>query len=326
MTAEMLETKISVLVQRLGISNGISGLARLSGGASQESWVFGAGGQRYVLRRAPGGNSAVRTGTAVPLATEAAVINRARAAGVAVPEVVHVLTDEDGLGPGYIMGFLEGETIARKILRDKAFSDARPKLARQCGEALARIHTIDPAGIGNLPRVTPQDQLKLYFDLYDGFQDPRPVFELAFRWLEDHMPQQSQVTLVHGDFRNGNLMVGPDGLRAVLDWELCHVGDPAEDLGWICVNSWRFGASESPVGGFGQLEELIAGYEAGGGSGVDPERVKFWEVFGTLKWGIMCMMMVSAFQTGVDRSVERAAIGRRSSETEIDLLNLIAKD
>jgi aminoglycoside phosphotransferase (APT) family kinase protein len=88
------------------------------------------------------------------------------------------------------------------------------------------------------------------------------------------------------------------------------------------VNSWRFGAP-APVGGFGEREDLFAGYEQAGGRRVDPERVRFWEILGTLKWGIMCMMMYGIFESGADRSVERAAIGRRASETEIDLLDLL---
>ena len=126
---------------------------------------------------------------------------------------------------------------------------------------------------------------------------------------------------MHGDFRHGNLIIGPDGVRAVLDWELAHLGDPMEDLGWICVNSWRFGEIDKPVGGFGSREELFAGYEAAGRR-VDPGRVKFWEVMGTLRWGVMCCGMMQRFRIGPDHSMERAMIGRRSSETEIDLLRL----
>ena len=151
------------------------------------------------------------------------------------------------------------------------------------------------------------------------------MFDLAFRWLEERAGTMSaEPTLVHGDFRNGNLMVGPDGVRAVLDWELAHRGDPMEDLGWISVNSWRFGEIDRPVGGFGSREELFAGYEAAGGARVDPERVRFWEVLGTLKWGIMCAGMATSFASGADRSIERGTIGRRASETEIDLLRLLA--
>ena len=160
---------------------------------------------------------------------------------------------------------------------------------------------------------------------YRSFNWPRPVFELALRWLRDHDPGPStEVTLVHGDFRHGNLIIGPDGVRAVLDWELAHLGDPMEDLGWICVNSWRFGEIDKPVGGFGSREELFAGYEAAGRK-VDPARVIFWEVMGTLRWGVMCCGMMQRFRIGPDHSMERAMIGRRSSETEIDLLRLLAR-
>jgi aminoglycoside phosphotransferase (APT) family kinase protein len=159
---------------------------------------------------------------------------------------------------------------------------------------------------------------------YRGFGWPRPVFELALRWLRDHDPGPSeQVTLVHGDFRHGNLVIGPDGLRAVLDWEIAHTGDPMEDLGWICVNSWRFGEIDKPVGGFGSREEMFAGYESAG-SRLDPARVMFFEVMGTLRWGVMCCGMMQRFRSGPDHSMERAMIGRRASETEIDLLRLLA--
>ncbi len=323
-----MESALVAVVGRINpVFSGVEGLKRLSGGASQESWVFTAVGdesQVLVLRRTPGGKPKETGGTAVPLATEAAVIMRAKSAGVSAPSVAYVLRPEDGLGEGYFMAFVEGATIARKILRDEAYAEARPLLARQCGEALAKIHKVSCGDIEGLPTLNLADQIQIYFDLYASFDEPHPVFELAFRWLKDNQPAEQTPRLVHGDFRNGNLMVGPEGLRAVLDWELTHLGDPTEDLGWICVNSWRFGQSENRVGGFGSLEDLTAGYEAAGGGTVDLARVHYWEVFGTLKWGIMCMLMVSAFRTGLDTSVERAAIGRRASETEIDLLNLLA--
>jgi aminoglycoside phosphotransferase (APT) family kinase protein len=95
-----------------------------------------------------------------------------------------------------------------------------------------------------------------------------------------------------------------------------------EDLGWICVYSWRFGA-DPPVGGFGEREELFAGYEAAGGGKIDPAHVRWWEIFGSLRWGIVCKQQAWGHLTGYIRSVEHAAIGRRSAETEADLLNLI---
>jgi aminoglycoside phosphotransferase (APT) family kinase protein len=305
----------------------VANLKRLSGGASQETWSFDGVGPKgttpLVLRRAPGGKVVPRSATAVTLGTEARIIRLAGAAGVPVPPVPYVLKGDDGIGPGYVMGRIEGETIARKILRDPEFAEARPKLARQCGRILAAIHAIDATDLGELNTVPARAQFEQYRAIYDQYDYPHPVFEVAFKWLEQRIPEQSMLTLVHGDFRHGNLMIGPDGVRAVLDWELVHIGDPAEDLGWICVNSWRFGETKKVVGGFGDVEALLAGYAEAGGKSMTAERVKYWEIFGTLKWGIMCMTMYQAFAGGADRSVERAAIGRRSSETEIDLVNLL---
>jgi aminoglycoside phosphotransferase (APT) family kinase protein len=129
--------------------------------------------------------------------------------------------------------------------------------------------------------------------------------------------------LLHGDFRNGNLIVNTQsGIAAVLDWELSHQGDPAEDLGWLCVNSWRFGMPHKPVGGFGDYADLLAGYRAAGGGEIELARVRYWQAVGSLKWAIMCLMMYGAAASGHDISVERSMIGRRVSETEMDLLNL----
>jgi aminoglycoside phosphotransferase (APT) family kinase protein len=305
----------------------VTELRRLSGGASQETWAFMMampdGDQRLILRRTPGGRDQGGTAASVPLTVEAKLLELAREADVPVPRVRRVLDPGDGIGAGFVMDFVDGETIPRKILRDAEYAEARAGLARTCGAVLARIHAIDPAAVPELRPQTARDQVRQYRQIYDALDDPRPVFELAFRWLDDHAPAEVPPRVVHGDFRNGNLIVGADGLRAVLDWELAHVGDPFEDLGWICVCSWRFGEIDKPVGGFGSREELFAAYEEAGGGAVDPARVRYWEVFGTLKWGVICMMMYGAYRSGLDRSVERAAIGRRTSETEIDLLELL---
>lgn len=305
----------------------VTHMVRLSGGASQETYavtVTRADGtvRELILRRSPG--LTARSGEAIGLAAEAALIGAAGRAGAPVPAVVHVCTPQDGLGEAFVMERVAGETLARKILRDEAFAAVRPHLAGQCGAALAAIHRVALAGLPDvLPVSDGAAQLERYRDIYRGFGVERPVMELAFGWLARHAPAPRPLTLVHGDFRNGNLMIGPDGLRAVLDWELAHVGDPREDLGWICVNSWRFGASHNPVGGFGSREALLEGYARAGGAPVGPDELRWFEMLGTLKWGVMCLIMYSAYATGADPSVERAMIGRRTSETEIDILNLL---
>ena len=112
--------------------------------------------------------------------------------------------------------------------------------------------------------------------------------------------------MVHGDFRIGNVIFGPEGLRAVLDWELAHVGDPFDDLGWLCLRSWRFGADGNPVGGLCERERFFAAYERAGGGRVDAAAVRWWETFGNLKWAIMCIMQAKTFLDGAVRSVELA--------------------
>ncbi len=307
-------------------ATGVTNAVRLSGGASQETWSFDivhpGGNIGAILRRAPQGYGAAPA-RAAGLDAEAILMRRAFDAGVPSPKVLHVLQPRDELGTGFIMARIEGETIPRKILRDAQFAEARPKLARQVGKVLAGIHGLDLAQLPELRRMTAAKEIGEFERDYRSLDWPRPVFELALRWLRDHDPGPSeQVTLVHGDFRHGNLVIGPDGVRAVLDWELAHFGDPMEDLGWVCVNSWRFGEIDKPVGGFGTREELFAGYEEAGRR-VDPDRVKFWEVMGTLRWGIMCCGMMQRFRLSPEHSIERAMIGRRSSETEIDLLRLL---
>ncbi len=293
---------------------------RLSGGASLETWAFDLDdGTPLILRRRPDG--AATRETALPLASEAALIRAADAAGTPTPSVVHVCAPADGLGEAYVMRRLEGETLGRRIVRDEAFTGVRPGLARRCGEVLAHIHAVPTQGLPELATSDARGELERYEAIYRQLDTRRPILEAAFRWLNAIAPPPPErPVLVHGDFRNGNLMIHPEGgLVGVLDWELAHLGDPAEDLGWICVNSWRFGEWKKPVGGLGDYADLLDGY----GGGISLERVRFWQALGSLKWGVMCLMMYQSFATGQDRSIERAMIGRRTSETEIDLVALM---
>ena len=287
----------------------VTELARLSGGASRDTFRFVADGRPLILQRQRGGD--VRD-----MGVEAAVLRAAFAAGVPVPELLASSSDPSAVGAAYmVLTAVEGETIARKILRDEQFGAAREVLPAQLGRALAQLHTIDPATI---PGLAAQDQVHMYRQVLDLSGEPHPAFELAFKWLDEHVPPSCPPTLVHGDFRLGNVMVGPDGLRAVLDWELAHIGDPMEDLGWLCVKAWRFG-SPHPVAGLGSYEQLITAYEEASGTVVDPDVVRWWEVLGTLKWGIMCIGQANAHISGAARSHELAAIGRRVCENEHDL-------
>lgn len=298
--------------------------SRLTGGASRETWSVDATDaagvcHELVLRRDPPG----RPSPPGAMAREAAAIAAADANGVPVPEVlVHTDGTDAWETAGMVMRRVQGETIARRILRDERFASARSKLVAQCARALAGIHAAPADVLGTSADADPLGSLR---ELADAIDDPVPTFEVAFHWLDRHRPEATGLTLVHGDFRLGNLMVDESGLVAVLDWELVHGGDPVEDLGWLCVRAWRFGA-DRPVAGLGEREELLGAYRDAGGARVGLDTLRWWEVYGTLRWGLICQMQASAHLSGAFRSVELAAIGRRVAETEWDLLLLIDPD
>jgi len=330
--AALEEGLAGVLARALPDFVALDAVERLSGGASQETYritVTTRGGKRKLaMRRAPGGVSVAPTGGEKPgLALEARLMEVARAAGVPEPEIVRVLTPEDGIGEGFVMEWLEGEALGAKIARAPEFDAIRPSLAYQCGQLLARIHGIDldATGLrGRLGVLDPETFVRQKWEQYQLFATPQPMIDFTARWLLEHLPPTGELKLVHNDFRNGNLMVSPEkGVVAVLDWEVAHIGDPMRDLGWICTNSWRFGRSELPVGGFGTYEDLFAGYASVSGRPVDPDHVKFWEVFGSYWWAVGCLGMGMAYRNGPDRTVERPGIGRRSSECQVDCVNLI---
>lgn len=311
---------------------GVEGLRRLSGGANMETWAFdwrrNGEARPLILRRMPAGAGAdtVSVGT-IDLPTEADLLRLARRHRVSVPEVVQVLAPEHGLGSGYIMSRECGEALPFRILGDERFAGARRELARQCGETLGRIHQIPLDTLpGGLRDLSPEEDFDRLQGLLDQFGNASPVHQLGLNWLRENHPPGARRCLVHGDFRNGNLLVDERGLVAVLDWELAHVGEPAEDLGYICANVWRFGRSDKPVGGFGEYEELLAGYAGVAGHAPSLEEIRYWEVYSALGWGIVCLTMVDMYRSGQDSSLERAAVGRRMSESEIDLLLLLDRE
>ena len=314
----MAEETVADLAQGLAKVMGaqqVSSLRRLSGGASRETWMFNADGEGYVLQR-------TRAGSPGGLADEPTVLSVVHGAGVPVPElVVNGSKSTELERPFMIVRAVQGETIARKILRDDEFATARTNLTAQLGAAAAKLHRIDPSAV---PTLVADDQVDRYKLVMDQLGEPHPVFEVAFRWLEMNRPPSGAQCIVHGDFRLGNVMVDENGLTAVLDWELAHIGDPMEDLGWLCVRAWRFGGS-NPAAGLGTYDELFDAYESVSGVRPDPDVVRWWETLGTLKWGIMCIMQANAHLSGMSRSHELAAIGRRVCENEYDLIELLTK-
>jgi aminoglycoside phosphotransferase (APT) family kinase protein len=309
------------LARLLGGGLTIEDLARLSGGASRETWSFTAASdderRRLILQRVRGGMTMGSTS----LASEDALLAAASAAGVPVPPmVIDAARCEPVLGAARITQHVEGEALGPRIVRRDEFAPARALLAGQCGRALAAIHSIDP---DEVPGLEPVDTLGRLRDGLDLLDEHRPAFELALRWLAEHRPVQRRLAVVHGDFRVGNLLVDPEqGLTAVLDWELAHLGDPLEDLGWLCVRAWRFGG-EGEVGGVAPLADLLDAYAEATGTPVSVDDVRWWIVAGTLTWGLICAVQAHRHLDGHVRSVELATIGRRICETEYDLLDLM---
>ncbi|WP_428027863.1 phosphotransferase family protein [Altererythrobacter sp.] len=312
-----LEQGLARAMERVGLG-GLSGLVRLTGGATMESWRFEAGGEQYVLRRAP--SLDFMEGRPFGHATEAAVIRAAHAAGVTAPEVVTVLEESDGIGSGFVMRALPGTPDPRQIL---AMEDAGTIL-REAARDLARIHSLRREDI---PADVPvMDYRASIADLRQQFEDAggdRPIIALGLRWMEDNCPDPVEPVLNHGDFRLGNILARDSHLTGVLDWELAHFGDPHEDLAFGCMAVWRFSRVDRPALGLGSLEDYVAAYEAESGVKLDAGRFRFWLIYRTVWWALGCLRNADLWRSGEDRMLERVVISRRTSEQELDLLLLL---
>ncbi len=286
----------------------VTELRRLTGGASRQTWTATVDGRRVVAQRR-------QKESERDMRVEAAVLRAAETTDVAAPRVIDCVEAPDG-AVTLITGFVEGETIARRILRDDEYEVARTRLTDDLGRAMARTHSIP---VADVPGLEPVDELGVYRQHLDEVGEPHPTFELALRWLEDHRdPAPGALCVVHGDFRLGNVIVDRDGLAAVIDWELAHLGNPLQDLGWACVPAWRFGSS-LPAAGVGTRDALLDAYNDEAGTSYTTVDLRWWEVYGILRWGVMCITQCFRHLSGTTRSHELAAIGRRVCENEHDL-------
>ena len=312
-----LSTLLPPFMMRVAGAGDLSNLTRLSGGANMESWAFDWGRGAYVLRRAP--SAEYMEGRPYGHPVEAALVRAAHAGGVKAPEVIGVLSDADGMGTGYVMRRVIAEVSPAKIL-----AAPPPSLVADLGRELALIHALPraviPAEIPVMDTAAALAELKARFLSYGG---DRPAIALAVKWCEDHLPEPADPVLVHGDYRMGNVMVDADGLAAVLDWELAHLGDAHEDLAFGCMTVWRFGMLDKPAFGVGSLDDYFAAYEAAGGRPVDRDRFKYWLVYRTLWWALGCLQMGQAWRSGADTTVERVVVGRRTAEQELDIIRLL---
>lgn len=330
MSSEDFIAQLQAAVARhIGEPGTIHDLQRLTGGANKTTWSFDAdvAGQRaqFILQLA----SARANDADNPLAgvsphltadEDARLMIAAVKAGVPAPRVRAILQPDDGLGGGYVTERVAGETLATKILRDERFAGARATMAKQCGTILAAIHRIPVAEVPFLMRLTPAEHIAAQRRIIEYFGFHLPALELGLKWAEKNVPRNARHSVVHGDFRAGNFIIREDGIRCVLDWEIGQSGDPMQDLGWVCVKTWRFGGKK-PVGGFGTREDLFEAYEKASGQSVDPAHVRFWEAYGSVRWGIGCLSM--GLRGMEEVGIERCAIGRRIEEPLWDFFNLI---
>jgi aminoglycoside phosphotransferase (APT) family kinase protein len=286
-------------------------LRQLPGGASKEAWAVRAGGRPLIVRRA--GVGVIHQGT-LTLEREFHVLEAMHAAGVRVPEPVAYLGLVEGR-EAFAMERVEGETIGRRIVRGE-----HPGLPVELGHELARIHDVPP-----LPFLEEVDVLERFLVELDTVGEPHPAIEFGLQWLRGRLADSGERVFLHGDWRVGNLVVGPDGLVSVLDWEFAHVGDPLDDLAWPLVRAWRFGRDELRLGGIGEVEPYLEAYAAASGREVDIEDLYAWEVLGNVKWATGCLTQARRHLRGQDRSVEYAVLGRMTAEIEYELLDLIER-
>jgi aminoglycoside phosphotransferase (APT) family kinase protein len=299
----------------------------LQGGAGTcEMWSVTANGRPLVFRSYPEGEARdiVRN-------REWRVLELARAAGVPVATPV-ALTPS-----GIVVERVAGETRPQRLLHDERWAQARAGLVARVAEAAARLHAIEPPaflpyepeleGHGSGPDLSglaaPEAAVVMLERHLDRIGEPHPAIEVGLRWLRRHLPAPAPPAIVHGDLRLSNLIVADDGQPTLIDWELVHAGDGAEDLGWMCVRSWRFGSAQ-PALGCGSREGLLAAYAAAGGRHVTLDELRWWEVCGNARWAVICVLQADRHRAGAGRSLERAMIGRRTCEAEWDLLALLA--
>ena len=325
-----------------GAAASVSSLERLAGGACQDNYVvtvrFASGplaGERKLVLRSDARTSLPGS---IDRAREYGVIRAAVAGGVTTPEARFLARDLVRSGShAYFLDWVDGEAIGRRVVGSPKLAGARERLAADCARELARIHAITPAGHSSLfaggssaggPPSTgnaADDALAFLRSMLDTLVEPRPALELCLRWLRANAPAAQEITLVHGDFRTGNLMVTPAGLAGVLDWEFAHWGAPAEDLAWMCVRDWRFGQLALAAGGFAPRARLYEEYERASGRRVDPGEVTYWEVMGNARWAAASLHQGERYLSGGDSDIELVAVARRAIEMEYEALRLIGR-
>lgn len=313
------------LSARAGAEVVLARRVRLSGGAIQQNWrldvTLGGVAQSWVLRMDAAATLAVSRGRM----EEFALLRAAFAAGVTVPEPLFACDDAEVIGqPFFVMRMVSGSAAGHRIVRSETLGGGRAALTAALGRELAHIHGIVPPRpeLGFLGIPDPDPCARIVAQLrttLDGYDRPRPALEWGLRWLERHAPAPGDIVLCHNDFRTGNYMVDEAGITGVLDWEFAGWGDPHEDIGWLCAPCWRFGGP-GEVGGVGSRDALYAAYAAVSGRGVEPARVRWWEIAGTIRWAVIAVAQAARHTSGAEPSLELALTGHIVPELELAVL------
>ena len=269
----------------------IEKLQRAGAGSSTENWLFDAywsaqgefHHEALVLRRAPASEVVVAT-----RASEFALLRALDKRGVPAPRAWWMDFDGSLLErPAMVLQQCPGRAD-RHLLNARnglgLSEDSRVALAMEMADTLCAIHQIpaealraglEPAHAAGVSALQAVENCEAGFLRVEV--EPSPEMRLAARWLRDHLPAAPQrEVLVHGDFRPANMLVEGTHLSAVLDWELTHFGDPAQDLGWYLAPVYR---AEHFIPGRWSPEDFLARYEARTGAAGDRRAVHFWSVF-----------------------------------------------
>jgi aminoglycoside phosphotransferase (APT) family kinase protein len=309
----------------------------IAGGHSNLTFgVTDAGGGHWVLRRPPLGHVLA---TAHDMSREHTIISRLGPTNVPVAPALGLCTDDAVNGaPFYVMGFVDGNVVrdvgtARSVLD----ADGRRRAGASIADVLADIHAVDvdAVGLGDLGKkegyIT--RQLKRWYSQFQASNEltgrPVPLIHEVHDALAERMPEQGPATIVHGDYRLDNCMVDDTGtVNAVLDWELCTLGDPMADVGLLLVYWNEAGDSEqallaSPtaVDGFPSRAEMLARYSER--SGRDTSAVDFYVAFGY--WKLACIIE-GVYARYAKGAMGKAAAGFEGFNNQVSTLAQLAKD
>ena len=291
----------------------VSGLERISGGASRETYRFRLsfvqGGQtrtrKLILRRDPPA-SLIDTERRIEFAAYRAFHGSA----VPVPEMLWLEEGSAALGhPFFIAEELSGYQAAPALLFGGGYDAVLGRVAQRKWTILGEIARADPAALGltsvmDVPALDAcwRRELDHWEHIFDTDEaEPQPIARAAIRWLRANPPPPAQMlSVVHGDYRTGNFLYDEAGdIHGVLDWEMAHLGDPLEDLAWGLNPVWEFG--RGLAGGLIAREDAIAIWARASGLAVDPAALHWWLLFNCVKGQGIWVGSARAFIDGGNR-------------------------